>query len=90
MDEDSNTEQKIWQVYSLGKRNVIRLNLNESSEGFLLDRKGKVIPCRWTEHRKGAGTNSGESGAKNLEAESIRSRAESTGRVCKVEDSHGD
>ena len=43
-----------------------------------------VIPCRftrWTENRKGAGTNSGESGARNLQAEteSIRSRAESMG-----------
>ena len=37
-----------------------------------------VIPCRWTEDAKlqGAGTKSGESGAGNLEAESIRSRAE--------------
>ena len=43
------------------------------------ERKGKVIPCRWTENRKGVGTNNGESGARNLEAESIRSRAESTG-----------
>ena len=39
---------------------------------------GKVILCIWTEDRKGAGTNSGESGARNLEAESIRSRAEGT------------
>ena len=37
----------------------------------------KVIPCRWTEVKKGAGTISGESGARNLEAESIRSGAES-------------
>ena len=46
--------------------------------------KGKVIPCRWTENRKGAGTNSRESGARNLEAESIRSRAESTGGCVKL------
>ena len=32
------------------------------------------------------GTNSGESGARNLEAESIRNRAEEYKRVCKVED----
>ena len=44
----------------------------------------KVIPCRWTKHRKGAGTNSGESGARNLEAESIRSGAESTGGCVKL------
>ena len=32
--------------------------------GVLLERKGKVIPCWWTENRNGAGTNSGESGAR--------------------------
>ena len=42
------------------------------------ERKRKVIPCRWIENRKGAGTSDGESGARNLEAESIRSRAENT------------
>ena len=44
----------------------------------------KVIPCRWTENRKGAGTSSGESGERNLEAESIRSRAETTGGCVKL------
>ena len=34
------------------------------------------IPCRWTENRKGGATNSGESGARNLEAESFRSGVE--------------
>ena len=62
----------------LGKINVFRLHLNESREGFCRRGRGCVIPCRWTENRKGAGTNSGESGARNLEAESVRSRAEST------------
>ena len=38
----------------------------------------KVIPCSWTKDSKGAGTTSGESGARNLEAESIRSRTECT------------
>ena len=54
--------------------------------GFLSKRKGKVIPCRWTKNRKGAGTNSGESGARNLEAGSIRSRAESTGGCVKLKE----
>ena len=36
------------------------------------------MPCRGTDDRKGPGTNSGESGARNLEAQSIRTRAEST------------
>ena len=36
---------------------------------FLSERKGKVIPCRRTEDRKGTGSKGGESGARNLEAE---------------------
>ena len=48
------------------------------------ERKGKAIPCRMTKDKKGTGTNSGESGMKNLEAESIRSRAESTGGCVKL------
>ena len=50
-----------------------------SPERVLSERKAKVNPCRWTENREDAGTNSAESGERNLEAESIRSRAESTG-----------
>ena len=46
--------------------------------------KGKVIPCRRTENRKGVGTNSGESGMRNLEAESIGNRLESTGGCVKL------
>ena len=34
MDIDTSTKQKTWQVYSFGKRNVFRLDLNESREGF--------------------------------------------------------
>ena len=41
------------------------------------ERKGKVIPCREAEDRKGVGTNSGKSCARNLETESIRNRVES-------------
>ena len=54
-----------------------------SPERFLWERK-MVTPCIWTENRKGAGTNSEESGARNLEAESIRSRAETTGWCVKL------
>ena len=54
-----------------------------SPERVSVGEEGQVIPCWGTENRKGAGTNSGrESGARNLEAESIRE----FGRVCKVED----
>ena len=66
------------------KENVFSFDLNESREGFLTERKGKVIPCRRTEDRNGAGTNSGESGVRNMEAETIRSRAESTGGCVKL------
>ena len=51
----------------------------------LSDRKGKVIPCGGTEDRKDTGTNSGKSGTRELEAESIGSRTESTGGCEKLE-----
>ena len=35
---------------------------------FLSERKGKVVPHTGAEGRKGAGTNSGDSGTRNLEA----------------------
>ena len=38
MDEDVNTEQKI---YNFGKRNVFRLDLNESREGFCRRGRGR-------------------------------------------------
>ena len=30
VDEESSMEQKTWQVYSFGQKNVFRLHLNES------------------------------------------------------------
>ena len=45
--------------------------------GPLSDRKGKVIQYKGAKDRKWAGTNNGKPGARNLEAESTRSRAES-------------
>ena len=83
MDEDISTEQKTWQVYNFGKRNVFRLDLNESREGFCRRGRGRSFHVDGR-NRKGAGTNNGESGARNLEAGSIRSRAESTGRCAKL------
>ena len=91
MDGDSSTEQKTWQVYNLGQRNVFRLDLNESRDGFCWRGKGKSFHVDGPKKQKGAEINSGESSARNLEAEGIRSWAESTGsagRVCKVEESH--
>ena len=52
--------------------------------GFLSERQGKVIPHWWTENKKDAGTNSGQSGSRNLEAESIRSGMESAGGYVKI------
>ena len=71
-------ERETWQVYCFGKK--MSWCLTEGVQrGFLSERKGKVIYCRGAEDRKGAGTNSEESGTRHLEAESIRSRSESTG-----------
>ena len=43
-----------------------------------MERKGKVIPCRWTGDRKDAGTKSGESGARNLEEHHPRNKIKET------------
>ena len=86
MDEDSITEQKTWQIYSFGKINVFRLHLNDSWSETLAQRKGgrgrsfHVDGPKTEKKRKEeeAVTNSAMSGARNLEAESIRSRIDST------------
>ena len=44
MNKDISTEQKTWQVYNFGKRNVFRLNLNESREGFCRRGRGRSFP----------------------------------------------
>ena len=55
------------------------LHLNESREGFRRrGRERSYIPCRWTED------GSGETGARNLEAGSVRSREVSTGGCVKL------
>ena len=41
MDKDVSTEQKTRQVYNFGKRNVFRLDLNESREGFCQRGRGR-------------------------------------------------
>ena len=41
MDKDISTEQKTWLVYNFGKRNVFRLDLNESREGFCRRVRGR-------------------------------------------------
>ena len=54
------------------------LHLNESREDFCWRGRAK-----WTKNRKDVGTNNRESGARNLEADGIKSSAESTGRCVK-------
>ena len=43
-DEDSSTEQKAWQVYSFGKINVLRFDLDVSRHGFWLRGRGRSFP----------------------------------------------
>ena len=51
-----------------------------SPETFLSERKGEVIPVAGPNSRKGEGPNSGESGARNLDAESITEKPERRAR----------
>ena len=55
---DSNEVQKTWQVYCFGEKKCLEVRFEGVQRGFLLERKGKVIPCRGSIARKGAGTNS--------------------------------
>ena len=57
--------------------------MNESREGFCRRGRGRSFHVDGPK-TKGAGTNSGEFGARNLEAESIRSGVESTGGRVKL------
>ena len=70
-------ERKTWQVYCFGKKKCLPVRFGGVQREFLSEKKVKVTPCRGAENRnekkKGAGTKSGESGTRNLEAESIRS-----------------
>ena len=53
-----------------------------------MERKGEVIACRWAEDEKGAGTNSGKSGTRNLEANGYQKQSGEYGRECKADNSH--
>ena len=72
------------------KKKCFKVGFERIQRRFLSERTGKVIQCRGTEEGKGTRTNSGKSGTRNLQAESIRGREESTGRMCEVENSHRD
>ena len=66
-----------------GKRNVFRLPLNESGECFCWIGKGRSFHVDQPKTKKVCKPKV-ESGARNLEAESIRSRAESMGGCVKL------
>ena len=53
-------------IYSLGKINVLRIDLNESREGFCRRGRGRSFQVEGPKTEKGAGTNTGESGTRNL------------------------
>ena len=61
-------------------RHPARLSVREEGEGHSM----------WRSQTEKVPPNSGEYGTRNLEAESIRSRAESMGHPCKTEDSQWD
>ena len=86
MDEDSNTEQKTWQVYSFGKINVFRLHLSVSGKSFCRRGSGRPFPKPQGRGPKTemARERTVESRARNLEAESIRNRTDSMGRCVKL------
>ena len=52
--------------YCFGKRNGFRLDLNESREGFCRRGRGRSFHVDGPKTEKAEGTNSGESGARNV------------------------
>ena len=72
-------------VLLLQKKNCLEV-ISEERVNFFSGEEGEVIPCRVTEDGECAGTDSGKSGTRNLEAESIRDSGDH-GTVRKVEDS---
>ena len=70
--EDSSARGENMAGYCFGKINILRFDLKESGEGFFLERKGRVVPCRGADKTKGMRTNSGKSGTINPDSENIR------------------
>ena len=62
MEEESSAEWKTCPVNHFIKRNVLRLDLMESREGFCSRGRGRSFHAE-AKDRKGVGTNSGMSGA---------------------------
>ena len=82
------------QICCLGQKKCLEVKSEEVQGRLLSERKGKVIPCRGAEAKKGTRTDSAgkKSGTENLETESIgyEKKSGEYGKVCKVEDSHKD
>ena len=76
MNRDNSTEWKTWQVYSFGKRNVLRFDF-WVQRGFLWERKGKVISMQLDLRQRRCRNQQWRVLYKESEAESIRSRAKS-------------
>ena len=71
-------------VYSFEKRNVLRFDLKELREGFCRRGRGRSFHVEGPKTEK-ARESAVESLVRDLEAESIRSRAESTEGCVKLE-----
>ena len=66
---------------ALLEKNVLNLDLNEAREGFFWRGRGRSFHVQGPKMEK---ANSGKSGTRNLEAESIRNRAESIRRCVEL------
>ena len=68
--------KQAWRVYCFRKKKNFEVEFEGDQRGFLLERKGKIIPRRGAEDGKDTVANSGRSDRKKLEAKSIRARTE--------------
>ena len=73
MDKDSSMEQKTGRVYSLGKRYVFKLHFKDAREGFCWRGRGRSfhVDRPKTKKVREPTVPSGETCARNLEAENI-------------------
>ena len=63
-EEDSNAERKTWKMHCFENRNLLRLDLNESIDGFLLTERGRSFHnIQGPKTGKAAGTNREKYGA---------------------------
>ena len=74
MEKDSSAKRKTWHINCFGKR--LRFDWNRVHRGFLSERKKKEWGggAEGPKFRKCAGTNSGKTCTRNLEAAIVRSK----------------